>query len=138
MSGVDLNRLGRLAVNASGMPTVRGSRWHAGSPPASQDDPHVARLRAAGAIPAGKTAVPEFGSSAYTTSLVHGVTRNPWNPSRTAGDSSGGSAAAVSAGLVPFCTASDGAGSIRTPASFTGLPGLRPSYGGSQRWARPT
>lgn len=115
--------------DAAGMPTVRGSRWFAGCGPAARDDLHIARLRAAGAIPVGKTAVPEFGASAYTTSQVHGITRNPWDPSRTPGGSSGGSAAAVSAGLVPFCTASDGGGSIRTPAAFTGLPGLRPSYG---------
>ena len=115
--------------DAVGMPTVKGSRWFAGSGRVTRDDLHVARLRAAGAIPIGKTAVPEFGSSAYTTSLVHGVTHNPWDLSRTPGGSSGGSAAAVSAALVPFCTASDGGGSIRTPATFTGLPGLRPVYG---------
>jgi aspartyl-tRNA(Asn)/glutamyl-tRNA(Gln) amidotransferase subunit A len=115
--------------DAAGMPTVKGSLWFAGVSGATRDDLHVFRLRAAGAIPVGKTAVPEFGSSAYTASQVHGVTRNPWDLSRTPGGSSGGSAAAVSAGLVPFCTASDGGGSIRTPAAFTGLPGLRPAYG---------
>lgn len=115
--------------DAAGMPTTKGSRWFAGTGNAARDSLHVARLRAAGAIPVGKTAVPEFGSSAYTASAVHGVTHNPWDLSRTPGGSSGGSAAAVSAGLVPFCTASDGGGSIRTPAAFTGLPGLRPTYG---------
>lgn len=115
--------------DAFGMPTVKGSRWFVGGASARADDIHVARLRAAGAIPVGKTAVPEFGSSAFTASAVHGVTRNPWNCSRTPGGSSGGSAAAVSSGMVPFCTASDGGGSIRGPAAFTGLPGLRPVYG---------
>ena len=111
------------------MPTTRGSMWFVGGPPAARDDLHVARLRAAGAIPIGKTASPEFGAWAYTASPALGVTRNPWDPAHTPGGSSGGSSAAVSAGLVPFCTASDGGGSIRTPAAFTGLPGLKPTYG---------
>ena len=115
--------------NCAGMPTTRGSRWFAHDPPATVDDIHVARLRAAGAIPIGKTAAPEFGAWAYTASPALGVTRNPWNVRRTPGGSSGGSSAAVSAGLVPFCTASDGGGSIRTPAAFTGLVGLKPTYG---------
>jgi aspartyl-tRNA(Asn)/glutamyl-tRNA(Gln) amidotransferase subunit A len=115
--------------HCAGMPTTRGSRWFAGGPPATEDDIHVARLRAAGAIPIGKTAAPEFGAWAYTASPALGVTRNPWNLQRTPGGSSGGSSAAVAAGLVPFCTASDGGGSIRTPAAFTGLVGLKPTYG---------
>lgn len=115
--------------NCAGMPTTRGSRWFADAPYQTVDDIHVARLRRAGAIPIGKTAAPEFGAWAYTASPLLGVTRNPWNPARTPGGSSGGSSAAVAAGLVPFCTASDGGGSIRTPAAFTGLPGLKPTYG---------
>ena len=115
--------------DCAGLPTTKGSRWYAGRGPASSDSIHVARLRAAGAIPIGKTASPEFGTWAYTASPLLGVTRNPWDRTRTPGGSSGGSAAAVSAGMVPFCTASDGGGSIRTPASFTGLPGLKPTYG---------
>jgi aspartyl-tRNA(Asn)/glutamyl-tRNA(Gln) amidotransferase subunit A len=115
--------------DCAGMPTTRGSRWFAGGPAAAADDIHVARLRAAGAIPVGKTASPEFGAWAYTASPALGVTRNPWDPSRTPGGSSGGSSAAVGSGMVPFCTASDGGGSIRTPAAFTGLVGLKPSYG---------
>jgi aspartyl-tRNA(Asn)/glutamyl-tRNA(Gln) amidotransferase subunit A len=111
------------------MPTTKGSRWFAGGEAKAADSLHVGRLRAAGAIPIGKTATPEFGAWAYTASPLLGVTRNPWDPSRTPGGSSGGSSAAVSAGMVPFCTASDGGGSIRTPAAFTGLVGLRPSYG---------
>ncbi|HEX6786855.1 MAG TPA: amidase, partial [Acidimicrobiales bacterium] len=115
--------------DCAGMPTTRGSRWFAGQPPVERDAIHVARLRAAGAIPIGKTAAPEFGTWAYTASPALGVTRNPWDPARTPGGSSGGSSAAVSAGMVPFCTASDGGGSIRTPAGFTGLVGLKCCYG---------
>lgn len=115
--------------DCAGMPTTRGSRWFAGGPPAARDSIHVARLRAAGAIPIGKTAAPEFGTWAYTASPALGVTRNPYDPSRTPGGSSGGSAAAVAAGMVPFATASDGGGSTRTPASHCGLVGHKPSFG---------
>jgi aspartyl-tRNA(Asn)/glutamyl-tRNA(Gln) amidotransferase subunit A len=115
--------------DCAGMPTTRGSRWFLGRPPVEHDALHVARLRAAGAIPLGKTAAPEFGTFAYTASPALGVTRNPWNPQRTPGGSSGGSAAAVAAGMVPFATASDGGGSTRTPAGFCGLVGLKGSYG---------
>ncbi len=112
-----------------GMPTTRGSRWYADAAPATRDDIHVERFRAAGAIPIGKTAAPEFGAFGYTASALHGVTRNPWNPDRTPGGSSGGTAASVSAGAIPFGTASDGGGSIRGPAASCGLPGLKPTYG---------
>jgi aspartyl-tRNA(Asn)/glutamyl-tRNA(Gln) amidotransferase subunit A len=115
--------------DCAGMPTTRGSRWFMNAPPASSDSIHVGRLRAAGAIPIGKTATPEFGAWAYTASPLLGVTRNPWDPTRTPGGSSGGSSAAVSSAMVPFATASDGGGSIRTPASFTGLVGLKNTYG---------
>jgi Asp-tRNA(Asn)/Glu-tRNA(Gln) amidotransferase A subunit family amidase len=115
--------------DCAGMPTTRGSRWFAHTPSKTVDSIHVARLRAAGAIPIGKTAPPEFGAWAYTASPLLGVTRNPWDLSRTPGGSSGGSSAAVSSGMVPFCTASDGGGSIRGPAAFTGLVGLRATYG---------
>lgn len=115
--------------DCAGMPTTRGSRWYADAPPATRDDIHVARFRAAGAIPLGKTATPEFGAWGYTASPLLGVTRNPWNLALTPGGSSGGTAAAVSAALVPFGTASDGGGSIRGPASSCGLPGLKPTYG---------
>jgi aspartyl-tRNA(Asn)/glutamyl-tRNA(Gln) amidotransferase subunit A len=115
--------------DCAGMPTQKGSRWHAGSAPAAHDDLHVERLRRAGAVLVGKTAAPEFGSFAYTASPAFGVTRNPWDTERTPGGSSGGSSAAVACGLLPACTASDGGGSIRTPAAFTGLPGLKPMYG---------
>ena len=115
--------------DCAGMPTTQGSRWYAKDPPKSSDSIHVGRLRRAGAIPIGKTATPEFGAWAYTASPLLGVTRNPWDPTRTPGGSSGGSSAAVSSGMVPFATASDGGGSIRTPASFTGLVGLKNTYG---------
>ena len=115
--------------DCAGMPTTRGSRWFANAPTKSEDSIHVGRLRRAGAIAIGKTATPEFGAWAYTASPLLGVTRNPWDPDRTPGGSSGGSSAAVSSAMVPFATASDGGGSIRTPASFTGLVGLKNSYG---------
>jgi aspartyl-tRNA(Asn)/glutamyl-tRNA(Gln) amidotransferase subunit A len=115
--------------DCAGMPTTRGSRWYQGQPPVRDDALHVARLRAAGAVPIGKTAAPEFGTWAYTASPALGVTHNPWDLTRTPGGSSGGSSAAVSAGLVPFGTSSDGGGSTRTPAGFTGLVGLKASFG---------
>jgi Asp-tRNA(Asn)/Glu-tRNA(Gln) amidotransferase A subunit family amidase len=115
--------------DCAGMPTGRGSLWYSGGPPAESDSIHVGRLRAAGAVPIGKTAVPEFGFWAYTNNRVTGVTRNPWNTGRTPGGSSGGSAASVAAGLVPFATSSDGGGSTRTPAGFCGLVGHKPSFG---------
>jgi aspartyl-tRNA(Asn)/glutamyl-tRNA(Gln) amidotransferase subunit A len=115
--------------DCEGMPTTKGSQWFANGPPKMTSAIHVGRLIAAGAIPIGKTATPEFGAWAYTASPLLGVTRNPWNTRCTPGGSSGGSSAAVSSAMVPFATASDGGGSIRTPASFTGLVGLRASYG---------
>jgi amidase len=87
----------------------------------------VRRLRAAGAIVVGKTKMPEFGLWPFTESVTWGVTRNPWDPERTPGGSSGGSAAAVAAGIVPTALAVDGAGSIRIPAACCGLFGLKPS-----------
>jgi aspartyl-tRNA(Asn)/glutamyl-tRNA(Gln) amidotransferase subunit A len=115
--------------DCAGMPTSHGSLLFQGRPPVEVDSIHVARLRAAGAVPVGKTAAPEFGTPAFTSTRAWGTTRNPWNLTRTPGGSSGGSAAAVSAGLVPLCTGSDGGGSVRIPAAFCGLVGLKPSYG---------
>lgn len=109
------------------MPTYEGTRSLNGDCIASEDEPMVARLRLAGAIPIGKTNVPEFGLHSATYNQRFGVTRNPWDLSKTPGGSSGGSSAAVSAGLVPFATGSDGGGSIRTPAAFCGLVGLKPT-----------
>src|SRR4029450_1867501 len=96
---------------------------------ASEDSVQVARLRAAGAIVIGKTNVPEFGHTAITKNLLHGVSRNPGNLERTPGGSSGGSSAAIAGGVVSLVTASDGGGSVRLPASFTGCFGLKPSWG---------
>ena len=115
--------------DCAGMPTSHGSLLYAGAGPVTEDSIHVARLRAAGAIPIGKTAAPEFGTLQFTRSKALGITRNPWDLSRTPGGSSGGSAAAVAAGLVPFCTGSDGGGSTRIPAAFSGLVGMKPSMG---------
>jgi aspartyl-tRNA(Asn)/glutamyl-tRNA(Gln) amidotransferase subunit A len=96
---------------------------------ARRDSTQVARLKAAGAIVVGKTNAPEFGYTAITKNLVYGTTRSPWNLERTPGGSSGGSAAALSGCVLPLVTASDGGGSIRIPASFTGAFGLKPSFG---------
>ncbi len=97
--------------------------------PAPADSEMVRRLREAGAIVVGKTHLPELAICGFTESATWGVTRNPWNPQRTPGGSSGGSAAAVAAGLVPIASASDGGGSIRIPASSCGLFGLKPQRG---------
>jgi aspartyl-tRNA(Asn)/glutamyl-tRNA(Gln) amidotransferase subunit A len=115
--------------DCAGMPTSHGSLIFKGSTPKTEDSPHVARLRAAGAVPIGKTAASEFGMDSATMSLAWGVTRNPWNLAHTPGGSSGGSAAAVASGMVPVATSSDLGGSTRTPAAFTNLVGLKPSQG---------
>jgi aspartyl-tRNA(Asn)/glutamyl-tRNA(Gln) amidotransferase subunit A len=115
--------------NCAGMPTTHGSLAFSSAPPENKDDPGIARLRRAGAIPVGKTATPEFALDSITASPAFGVTRNPWNLSRTPGGSSGGSAAAVAAGLVPFATGTDDGGSVRSPAAFCGLVGLKPTLG---------
>ena len=96
---------------------------------AAVDGTEVARLRAAGAVLVGLTTSSEFGFVGYTASKLNGVTRNPWALDRTPGGSSGGSAAAVAGGLVPLCEAMDGGGSIRIPAGYSGLFGLKPTYG---------
>jgi aspartyl-tRNA(Asn)/glutamyl-tRNA(Gln) amidotransferase subunit A len=115
--------------DCAGMPTSYGSLPFMGRGPVEADSVHVARLRAAGGIPVGKTAAPEFGTLNFTKTKAWGITRNAWDPSRTPGGSSGGSAAAVAAGLVPVATASDGGGSTRIPGSFSGLVGMKPSHG---------
>lgn len=97
--------------------------------PASADSEMVRRLREAGAIVVGKTLLPELAICGFTESSTWGVTRNPWDPQRSPGGSSGGSAAAVAAGLVPIASASDGAGSIRIPAASCGIFGLKPQRG---------
>ncbi len=96
---------------------------------AERDCTETKRLRAAGAVFVGLTTSPEFGSVNWTRTFLHGTTRNPWNPERTPGGSSGGSAAAVASGMLPICTGSDGGGSIRIPSSYSGLFGFKVSFG---------
>ena len=105
-----------------------------GGGPAVRDAEMVRRLRAAGAIPIGKTHAPEVGQWHFTETPLHGATRNPWNTDHTPGGSSGGAAAAVAAGVVPAALGSDGAGSIRIPAAWTGLVGLKPQRGRVSTW----
>ena len=114
-------------VDVSGDVTTYGTDGF--DEPAAADAEAVRKLREAGAIVVGKTLLPELAICGFTESATFGVTRNPWNPQRTPGGSSGGSAAAVAAGLVPIAFASDGAGSIRIPASSCGLFGLKPQRG---------
>jgi aspartyl-tRNA(Asn)/glutamyl-tRNA(Gln) amidotransferase subunit A len=111
-----------------GFPTTHGSvPYRTAVAPA--DSTQVARARRAGAIAIGKTNLPEFGSTAFTKNHLFGTTRNPWNLERTPGGSSGGSSAAVAAGMVPVATGADGGGSIRIPAAYTGLVGLKATFG---------
>ncbi|MGH8249862.1 MAG: amidase [Steroidobacteraceae bacterium] len=113
----------------AGMPRRNGSLFHKDDPPEQCESIFIARLRGAGAVPVGKVATAEFGMDGVTHTLAHGTTRNPWNLQRTPGGSSGGSAAAVAAGMVPFCTAGDSGGSTRSPAGYTGTVGMKPSLG---------
>ena len=117
-----------------GWPTLRGSRTIDSKGPWNEDAPCVARLREAGAVLMGKTTTPEFGWKGSTDSPLSGVTRNPWNKKKTPGGSSGGSGAALAARLAPLAIATDGGGSIRIPASFSGVFGLKPSFGRVPAW----
>lgn len=112
-----------------GWPTLRGSRTIDPAQPWEVDAPVTARLREAGAVLLGKTTTPELGCKGETNSPLHGITRNPWNLSRTPGGSSGGAAAAVAAGMGPLAVGTDGAGSVRIPAAFCGNVGIKPSFG---------
>jgi aspartyl-tRNA(Asn)/glutamyl-tRNA(Gln) amidotransferase subunit A len=114
--------------DVAGLPTTHGSIPFKDNI-ATEDCTSVARLRAAGAVIVGKSSTSEWGFVAYTSTKLHGVTRNPWNLERTPAGSSGGSAAAVAGGLVPIATGGDGGGSIRIPASYTGLVGMKGTYG---------
>lgn len=117
-----------LSFPEAGRRHEMGSVFARGFRPES-DSTTVGRLRAAGLNILGRTTTPEFGNAGLTESAIAGVTRNPWDPARTPGGSSGGSAAMVAAGAVPVATASDGGGSTRTPASVCGLVGLKPTRG---------
>ena len=115
--------------DAAGFVTTHGSPAHADDAPAPADSVLVARLRAAGCIVIGKTNTPEYGWKGDTENQVFGATLNPWGEGRSPGGSSGGSSAALAAGLVPLATGSDGGGSIRIPSAATGLSGHKPSTG---------
>ncbi|WP_330333866.1 amidase [Streptomyces sp. NBC_00536] len=122
-------------MDVAGLPTAFGC---AGDfPPKAEDSEAVRRLRAAGAVIVGKTQTPELGQWPHTEGPAFGETRNPWNPAFTPGGSSGGSAAAVAAGLIPAALGSDGAGSIRIPAAWTHLVGIKPQRGRISTWPEP-
>ncbi|MEU9002662.1 amidase [Streptomyces sp. NPDC048551] len=122
-------------MDVAGEPTAFGC---AGDfPPKRADSEAVRRLRAAGAVIVGKTHTPELGQWPFTEGPAFGATRNPWNPAHTPGGSSGGSAAAVAAGLVPAALGSDGAGSVRIPAAWTHLVGVKPQRGRISTWPEP-
>ena len=132
--GEDVGPLAGLPLGVKDLEGVAGTATTFGSVPfkhniAREDSIEVARLRAAGAIVVGKTNTPEFGHTAFTRNLLFGVSRNPWNPERTPGGSSGGSSAAIAAGMVPLVTASDWGGSIRIPACYTGAFGIKSTQG---------
>ena len=116
-------------VLVKGAPTLRGSRTVARDQAWDTDAPSVARLREHGAVLLGKTTTPEFGWKGVTDSPLAGTTRNPHNSHLTPGGSSGGAAVAVACGMGPLAIGSDGGGSIRIPASFTGIYGFKPSFG---------
>jgi aspartyl-tRNA(Asn)/glutamyl-tRNA(Gln) amidotransferase subunit A len=116
-------------VLTKGWPRLLGSRTIAADQSWNEDSPVTARLRSEGAVFFGKTTTPEFGWKAVTDSPLTGVTRNPWDLERTPGGSSGGSAAAVLAGVCPLAVGTDAGGSIRIPAAFCGIVGLKPTFG---------
>jgi len=110
------------------LPCTWGSRLFEDNVPRHDEIP-IEKLRSLGVVVIGKTNVPEFTLEGYCANAIHGVTGNPWAPDLTPGGSSGGSAAAVASGMVPFALGTDGGGSIRRPAAYTGLVGLKPSIG---------
>ncbi|MBL8706863.1 MAG: amidase [Rhodospirillales bacterium] len=112
-----------------GWPTLRGSKAIDPNQAWDEDAPSTDRLREAGAVFLGKTTTPEFGWKGVTDSVLTGVTRNPWDKSKTPGGSSGGASAALAAFMGPLMTGSDGGGSIRIPAAFTGVYGIKGSFG---------
>lgn len=118
-----------LFTSYKGTKTTNGSSLFGDLPAAEQDDVVIERMKRAGFVLVGKTTTPEFGWSISTESAFHGYTRNPWNLEQSSGGSSGGASAAVAARILPLAWASDGAGSIRVPASTCGLVGLKSSRG---------
>jgi aspartyl-tRNA(Asn)/glutamyl-tRNA(Gln) amidotransferase subunit A len=112
-----------------GWPTLRGSKTIDPAGPWEQDAPAVARLREAGAVLVGRTTTPEFGWKGVTDSALTGITRNPWDLTKTPGGSSGGAAVAAATGMAALNIGTDGGGSIRIPAGFTGVFGHKPSFG---------
>ena len=121
-------------VLTRGWPTLRGSLTVDPAGPWEDDAPCVARLREHGAVLVGKTTTPEFGWKGVTDSKLTGITRNPWNLEKTPGGSSGGASAALAAGMAPLAIGSDGGGSIRIPAGFTGVFGLKANFGRVPAW----
>jgi aspartyl-tRNA(Asn)/glutamyl-tRNA(Gln) amidotransferase subunit A len=121
-------------VLAAGWPTLRGSLVVARDQDWSDDAPATARLREQGAVLLGKTTTPEFGWKGVTDSPLTGITRNPWNTDLTPGGSSGGAAAACALGLGALHVGTDGGGSIRIPAGFTGIFGLKATFGRVPAW----
>lgn len=117
-----------------GWKTLRGSKTVDPNQAWDADAPCVARLRESGAVLLGQTTTPEFGWKGVTDSPLTGITRNPWNPAKTPGGSSGGSSAAVAAGYAPLTLGTDGGGSIRIPAGFAGIFGHKPSFGRVPAW----
>jgi amidase len=138
-SGGELGRLHGLPFAFKDTHDVGGWRTTYGSPLFADHVPEadelvVERIRAAGAVPIGKTNVPEFAAGSHTFNTVFGTTLNPVDPTRSAGGSSGGAACALRAGMVPLADGSDMGGSLRNPASFCGVVGLRPSLGRVPSW----
>ncbi|MEK9658621.1 MAG: amidase [Chloroflexota bacterium] len=134
LAGEDLGPLGGVPIGVKDLTATRGIRTTYGSllmadfvPDA--DDVPAERVRRAGAIIVGKTSTPDYGWKGTTENMISGPTRNPWDPARVAGGSSGGSAAALAARLVPLATGSDAGGSIRIPASCCGVFGIKPTMG---------
>jgi len=121
----------------AGHQTRKGSLALRDVAPAKENGVVPSRLLRAGAVVVGKSTLPEFAIEGYTANLLTGLTRNPWNLEYSPGGSSGGSAAAVAAGLVGVATATDGGGSVRIPASLCGLVGLKPTNGAVGRWPAP-
>lgn len=115
-------------------PTLKGSRTIEPKSTLNKSAPATAALARNGYVPIGKTTTPEFAWKGVTDNRIDGVTHNPWNPEKTAGGSSGGSAVAVALGMAPLALGTDAGGSIRIPASFSGLVGFKPSFGEVPHW----